>query len=105
MGFRPRQLTKSIDTARRKMSLVSKRFPTKCTEQGIPKWRVLTSRVAFVWRSKIFPTGLTKILLHLFEEDTLLFLSVGKLWLKAVYQVVIFVSEICQFYVCQKSVK
>ena len=46
-----------------------------------------------------------KILLHLFEEDTLLFLSVGKLWLKAVYQVVIFVSEICQFYVCQKSVK
>ena len=46
-----------------------------------------------------------KILLHLFEQDTLLFLSVGKLWLKAVYQVVLFVSEICQFYVCQKSVK
>ena len=45
------------------------------------------------------------MLLHLFEEDTLLFLSVGKLWLKAVYQVVIFVSEICQFYVCPKSVK
>ena len=36
-----------------------------------------------------------KILLHLFEEDTLLFLLVGKLLLKAVYQVVIFVSEIC----------
>ena len=36
-----------------------------------------------------------KILLQLFEEDTLLFLLVGKLWLKAVYQVVIFVSEIC----------
>ena len=32
-----------------------------------------------------------KILLHLFEEDTLLFLSVGKLCLKAIYQVVIFV--------------
>ena len=31
--------------------------------------------------------------------------SVGELWLKAVYQVVIFVSKICQFYVCQKSVK
>ena len=49
-----------------------------------------------------------KILLYLFEEDTLLFPSVGKLWLKAVYQVgqvVIFVSEICQFYVCPKSVK
>ena len=46
-----------------------------------------------------------KILLHFFEEDTLLFLSVGKLRLKAVYQVVIFVSEICQFYVCQKLVK
>ena len=37
-----------------------------------------------------------KILLHLFEEDTLLFLLVGKLWLKAVYEEVIFVSEICQ---------
>ena len=36
-----------------------------------------------------------KILLHLFEEDTLLFLLVGKLWLKAVYEEVIFVSEIC----------
>ena len=46
-----------------------------------------------------------KNLLHLFEEDTLLFLVLGKLWLKAVYQVVIFQSEICQFYVCQKSVK
>ena len=46
-----------------------------------------------------------KILLHLFEEDTLLFLSVAKLWLKAVYQDVIFGSEICQFHVCQKSVK
>ena len=34
-----------------------------------------------------------------------LFLSVGKLRLKTVYQVVIFMSEICQFYVCQKSVK
>ena len=42
---------------------------------------------------------------HVFEEDTLLFSLVGKLWLKAAYQVVIFVSEICQFYVCQKSVK
>ena len=31
-----------------------------------------------------------KILLHLFEEDTLLILLVGKLWLKALYQVVIF---------------
>ena len=46
-----------------------------------------------------------KILLHLFEEDTLHFLLVGKLGLKAVYQVVIFVSEIWQFYVCQKSLK
>ena len=46
-----------------------------------------------------------KILLHLFEQGTLLFLSVGKLWLKGVYQVVLFVSEICQFYVCQKLVK
>ena len=44
-------------------------------------------------------------LLYFFEEDTLLFKSVGKLWLKAVYQVVTFVSEICQFHVCQKSVK
>ena len=43
--------------------------------------------------------------LHLIEEDTLLFPSVGKLRLKAVYQGVIFVSEICQFYVCQRSVK
>ena len=40
-----------------------------------------------------------KILSQLFEEDTLLFLLVGKLWLKAVYQGVIFVSKICQFYV------
>ena len=38
-----------------------------------------------------------KILLHVFEEDTLLFLLVEKLWLKAVYEEVIFVSEICQF--------
>ena len=36
-----------------------------------------------------------RILLHLFGEDTLLFLLVGKLWLEAVYLVVIFVSEIC----------
>ena len=36
-----------------------------------------------------------KILLHLFEEDTLRFLLVGMLWLKAVYEEVIFVSEIC----------
>ena len=42
-----------------------------------------------------------KFLLHLLEEDTFLFLSVGKLWLKAVHQVVTFVSEICQFYVCK----
>ena len=35
-----------------------------------------------------------KNLLRLFKEETLLFLSVGKLWLKAVYQVVIFVSEL-----------
>ena len=55
---------------------------------------------------KNFPCKIAqKILLHLFEEDTLLFLLIGKLWLKAVNQVVIFVSEICQFYVCQKSVK
>ena len=97
MHFRRRQLTKSIDITRRKMSFVSKRFPTKCTEQGIQllknklsrqmervpcgkthkylvnreyrcfcpsnvvtKWRVLTSRVAFVWRSNIFPAGLPK---------------------------------------------
>ena len=46
-----------------------------------------------------------KILLHLYEEDTLFFSSIGKLWLKAVYQVVSFASQICQFYVCQKSVK
>ena len=142
MGFRPRQLTKSIDIVRRKMSLVNKRFPTKCLEQGIQlfkkklsrqmervpcgkahkylvnreyrcfyhsnvvtKWRVLTARVAFVWRSKISLQDCPRILLHSFEEDTLVFLSVGKLQLKAVYQVVIFVSEICQFYVCQKSVK
>ena len=35
MGFRPRQLTKSVDIARRKMLLVSKRFLTKGTEQGM----------------------------------------------------------------------
>ena len=35
MGFRLRQLKKSIDIARRKMSLVNQRFPTKCMEQGI----------------------------------------------------------------------
>ena len=35
-------------------------------------------------------------------SSDLLFSSVGKLWLKAVYQVVIFVSEICQFYVCER---
>ena len=32
----------------------------------------------------------TKILFYLFAEDTLLILLVGKLWLKALYQVVIF---------------
>ena len=26
----------------------------------VTKWRVLTSRVAFVWRSNIFPAGLPK---------------------------------------------
>ena len=142
MRFRPRQLTKSIDIARRKMSFFSKRFPTKCTEQGIwllkNKFPRQIERVPFERRITILLTGsivvfallmsfqngvfwpqgsllfgvqtfslqdCPKILLHLFEEDTLLFLLVGTLWLKAVYQVVIFVSEICQFYVCQKSVK
>ena len=71
----------------------------------VTKWRVLASSVAFVWRSHISSSRLPKMLLHFFEEDTLPFLLVGKLWLKAVYQVVIFVSEICPFYVCQKSVK
>ena len=55
----------------------------------------MTSRVAFVWRSKFSLRDCPKILLHLFEEDTLLFLLVGKLWLKTVYEEVIFVSEIC----------
>ena len=85
--------------------LVNRECRCFCPSNVVTKWRVLTSRVAFVWRSKIFAQDCPKILLHLFEEDTLLFLSVGKLCLKAVYQVVIFVSEICQFYVCQKSVK
>ena len=52
------------------------------------EWRVLTSRVAFVWRSKIFSARLPKNFVALFEEDTLLFLLVGKFWLKAVNQVV-----------------
>ena len=39
------------------------------------------------------------------KVDILLFLLVGKLWLKAVYQVVFSVPEICQFLACQKSVK
>ena len=38
-----------------------------------------------------------KILLHLFEEDTLLFVSVGKLWVKAVYQVVILCLKFANF--------
>ena len=46
-----------------------------------------------------------KLLLHLFEEDTLVFLLAGKLWLTALYQVVIFKSEICQFYAYQKLIK
>ena len=76
-----------------------------CPSIVVTKWRVLISRVALFWLSKIFPAGLPKILLHLFEGDTPLFVSVGMLWLKVVYQVVIFVYEICQFYVCQKSLK
>ena len=32
---RESQLRKSNDVARRKIALASKRFPTKCTEQGI----------------------------------------------------------------------
>ena len=75
--------------------LVNREYSCFCPSNVVTKWHVLTSRVQ----------DCPKILLHLFEEDTLLFLSVGKLWLKAVYQVVIFVSEICQFYICQKSVK
>ena len=71
----------------------------------VTKWRVLTSRVAFVWRSKFSLQDCPKLLLHLFEEDILLFLFVGKLWFKAVYQEVIFVPEVCQFFACQKSVK
>ena len=71
----------------------------------VTKWRVSTSRVAFVWRSKFSLQDCPKILLHLFEEDILLFLFVGKLWFKAVYQEVIFVLEVCQFFACQKSVK
>ena len=35
MGFRLRQVTKIIDIGGRKMSLVSKRFLTKCAEQVI----------------------------------------------------------------------
>ena len=38
-----------------------------------------------------------KILLHLFEEDTLLFLLIVKLWLKAVYQVVILCLKFANF--------
>ena len=75
--------------------LVNREYRCFCPSNVVTKWRVLTSRVAFVWRSKISLQDCPKILFHLFEEDTLLFLSVGKLWLKAVYQVVIFVSEIC----------
>ena len=42
----------------------------------------------FCLASKNLPCRIAqKMLLHLFEEDTLLFLSVGNLWLKAVYQV------------------
>ena len=75
--------------------LVNPEYRCFCPSNVVTKWRVLTSRVQ----------DCPKILLHLFEEDALLFLSVGKLWLKAEYQVVIFVSEICQFYICQKSIK
>ena len=71
----------------------------------VTKWRVSTSRVAFVWRSKFSLQDCPKILLHLFEEDILIFLFVGKLWFKAVYQEVIFAPEVCQFFACQKSVK
>ena len=97
MGFRPRQLTKSIDIAREKCHLLAngsqqnarnkaysclkrncfgkckefhaeKRISILLTGQYrcfypsivVTKWRVLTSRVAFVWRSEIFPAGLPK---------------------------------------------
>ena len=39
----------------------------------------------FLGVQKFSLQGCRKILFHLFEEDTLLFLSIGKLWLKAVY--------------------
>ena len=45
-----------------------------------------------------FCLAFKNFLWQLFEEDTLLILFVGKSWLKAIYQVVIFVSEICQFF-------
>ena len=70
------------------------------------KWRVLTSTVAFVRRSKHFAFWIAqKILLHLCEEDTFLFLLVGKLWSKAVYQGVIFESEVLLFFVREKWAK
>ena len=46
-----------------------------------------------------------RILLHLCEEDTFLFLLVGKLWSKAVYQGVIFESEVLLFFVREKWAK
>ena len=128
---RPRQLTKSIangsqQNARNKAySCLKRNFFSKWKEFHVEKRKsvLLTGSIVFtlrlLWQNDVFwPQGsllfgvhkfslqdCPKSLLHLFEQDTLLFLSVGKLWLKAVYQVVIFVSEICQFYVCQKSVK
>ena len=31
-----------------------------CRSNVVTKWRVLTAKVAFVWRSKIFPEALPK---------------------------------------------
>ena len=40
--------------------LVNREYRCFCPSNVVTKWRVLTSRVAFVWRSNIFPAGLPK---------------------------------------------
>ena len=61
----------------------------------VTKWRVVTSGVAFFWRSKYSLQDCpTFYCIYLRKTPCLL----GKLWLKAVNQVVIFVSEICHFW-------
>ena len=70
--------------------LVNRNYRCFCPWNVVTQWRGLI----LVGAQKFSLQDCPKILWHLFEEDILLFLSVGKLWLKAIYQVV-----------CQKSVK